>query len=305
MSDVPSPTNGRVSPTAVELHPELAGFKLVRLLGRGGLGEVYEALAADGTTVAVKTFLLRGDDQGLVAGAFVREANTGRRLDHPNIVRVITSGCHGDYAYLAMEFVPGGDLRAHTRSPRLLSVRDALDAVHGVALALAAAHRSNVVHRDIKPSNVLVHWPTRIFKVADFGLARLGDAFRSRTGVIAGTPAYMSPEQLAEGPIGPASDLYALGVVLFELLCGRLPHEARSFGELLTKISSRPAPSIATLRPGLPAPLCGLVDQLLERRADLRPADAGQVAEQVQAIIDTLPPNDPEREDSSGPKSRG
>ncbi len=283
---------------------QLAQYRLLRSLGRGGLGEVFEAQAPDGRAVAIKTFLLRDDDQGLLASAFVREANLGQRLNHPDIVKVLDSGCHQDHAYLVMEFVAGHDLRRHTRAGNLLPLQQVLQITQRVALALAAAHAIRVIHRDIKPDNVLVHGPSDTVKITDFGLARLGDAFRSRTGIIAGTPAYMSPEQLAEATIGPASDLYALGVVLFELLTGRLPHEATSLGELLLQVARHPAPPVDRFRPDLPAALVDLVAHLLHKKAPHRPQDGIAVADQLAALLADLPqglnPGWP-----GGPKSRG
>ena len=278
----------------------LAAYRLLRSLGKGGMGEVFLALAPDGSTVALKAFLINDDDDGLVAQAFVREASVGHRLQHPDIVKVLDSGTQGRYAYLAMEFVPGHDLRAHTQPGRLLPLHTVLATVQRVARALAAAHELHVVHRDIKPANVLVDGPTDTVKVTDFGLARLGDAFRSRTGIIAGTPSYMSPEQLAEMSIGPRSDLYALGVLLFELLTGRLPHEGRSLGELLTQVANRPAPRVSTLRAGLPPALTQLVADLLEKRPERRPPDALTVADRLAAVQAALSPAE-----ASGPKSRG
>lgn len=291
-------------PSAARSAGSFAGYHLLRELGKGGLGEVYEARAPDGSTVALKAFQLGDDDQGLVASAFVREASMGQRLQHPDIVRVLDSGSHGLYAFLVMEFVPGHDLRLHTQPGHLLPLPQLLRTVERVARALAAAHAIHAIHRDIKPANVLVHWPSDTVKVTDFGLARLGDAFRSRTGIIAGTPCYMSPEQLAEGNVDPRSDLYALGVLLFELLTGRLPHEGRSLGELLTQVATRPAPKVSTLRAGLPPALTQLVADLLEKRAERRPSDALAVADRLAAVRAALHPVTSPVE-AGGPKSRG
>jgi serine/threonine-protein kinase len=270
-----------VGPRAAAAGRRLAGCRLIRSLGKGGLGEVYEGLTPDGRRVAIKSFLIRDDNQGLLASAFVREANLGLRLDHPDIVKVLDSGCDGDYAYLVMEFVPGHDLCAHVSRDRQLPLPGLLQVLERVARALAAAHAIHVVHRDIKPGNVLVHAPTDTVKVSDFGLARLGDAFRSRTGIISGTPGYMSPEQLSEGPVGPRSDLYSLGVMMFELLTGRLPHEAESLGQLLVLAANHTAPLVSTHRDDLPADLTALVAELLERQPDRRPADARVVADRL------------------------
>lgn len=281
----------------------LGGYRIVRVLGKGGLGEVYEALAPDGRTVALKAFRLHEDDQGLTAAAFVREAHLGQRLVHPGIVQVLDSGCAGEYAYLVMEFVPGHDLRRHTLPGQLLPLAQVLRTVERVARALAAAHAIGVVHRDIKPGNVLVHAPSDTVKVTDFGLARLGEAFRSRTGIVAGTPGYMAPEQLAEGVIGPHSDLYALGVLLYELLTGRLPFEAKSLGHLLQQVANDTAPRVTGLRAEIPPAVADLVAELLERRVDRRPSDAAAVADRLARLQAGLAPG-PAAADA-GPKSRG
>lgn len=280
----------------------LGGYRVVRVLGKGGLGEVFEATAPDGSTVALKAFRLGDDDLGLTAAAFVREAHLGQRLRHPDIVQVLDSGCDGDHAFLAMEFVPGHDLRRHTVRGQLLPLPQALRVAERIAHALAAAHAIGVVHRDIKPGNVLVDAASDTVKVTDFGLARLGDAFRSRTGIVAGTPGYMSPEQLAEGVVGPHTDLYALGVLLFELLTGRLPFEAASLGTLLQQVATRTAPRVTDIRPDLPPALADLVAELLERRIDHRPADAAAVADRLARLQAASSPDRPMP--GAGAKSR-
>lgn len=274
----------------------LGGYRLVRAIGTGGMGDVYQAVAPDGRTVALKTFLLRDDDQGATAAAFVREASLGVKLEHPGIVSVLATGCHAEYAYLVMEFIPGHDLRKHTLPAHRLPVDQVLRTGERIARALAAAHAIHVIHRDVKPGNVLVHWPTDTLKVTDFGLARLGDAFRSRTGVVAGTPGYMSPEQLAEGVVGPYSDLYALGVLIFELLTSRLPFDAHTLGALLHQVANRTAPLVTTLQPAIPPAVAGLVADLLERQPQRRPSDANEVADRLARLRTGL---------DGGPKSRG
>lgn len=281
----------------------LGGYRIERVLGRGGLGEVYQAVGPDGRTVALKAFRLQEDDQGLTAAAFVREAHLGHRLVHPDIVRVLDTGTDGEYAFLVMEFVAGHDLRRHTRIGHLLPLAQALRTAERIARALAAAHALGVVHRDIKPGNVLIDPATDAVKVTDFGLARLGEAFRSRTGIVAGTPGYMSPEQLAEGVIGPHSDLYALGVLLFELLTGHLPFEASSLGALLQQVASRTAPRVTVHRPDLPAGVADVVADLLERRIDRRPHDARAVADRLAALQPRT--GGPAAAPHGGPKSRG
>jgi eukaryotic-like serine/threonine-protein kinase len=280
----------------------MAGYRLLRPLGRGGLGEVFEAADPAGSSVAIKAFRLGDDDQGLAAAAFAREAHLAQFLNHPDIVKVLHSGCAGEHAYLVMEFVPGHDLRHHTARDHLLPLGDVLSVAERIARALAAAHALGVVHRDIKPGNVLIDVPTDTVKITDFGVAKLGDVFRSRTGVIAGTPAYMSPEQLAEAAVGPASDLYSLGVMLFELLTGRLPHEASTMGALLAQVAGQTAPRVSSFRADLPVALTTLVADLLNKPVERRPADATWVADQLRAIRQTLASTTPHA--MPGPKSR-
>ena len=290
------------APDGTPVSRVLGGYRIVRVLGKGGLGEVYEAVAPDGRTVALKAFRLGDEDQGLTAAAFVREAHLGQRLEHPDIVRMLDSGCAGEYAFLVMEFVPGHDLRRHTVPGQLLPLPQALRTAERIAHALAAAHAIGVVHRDIKPGNVLVHEASDTVKVTDFGLARLGEAFSSRTGILAGTPAYMPPEQLAEGVIGPHSDLYSLGVLLFELLTGRLPFEATSLGALLQQVANHSAPRVTVHRPDIPPAVADLVAELLERRIDHRPSDAAAVADRLR-LLQTGNAHDRPSPDA-GPKSR-
>jgi serine/threonine-protein kinase len=245
-------------------------------------------------------FSLQGDGDGRIAEAFHREAESSRRLDHPDIVRTLASGLDLQRAYLALEFVPGSDLEPHTRAHQLLPVPDVLRTVERVARALAAAHALGIVHRDIKPGNVLVHAPSDTVKLTDFGLARIGDAFRSRTGMMAGTPVYMSPEQLAETSLDARSDLYSLGVLLFQLLVGRLPYQGASLGALLRRVASEAAPAVTSLRPELSPPLADLVAQLIEKEPARRPGDALTLADrlaQLRAAGAGLV--------RAGPKSRG
>jgi serine/threonine-protein kinase len=140
------------------------------------------------------------------------------------------------------------------------------------------------VHRDVKPGNIRIHLPARMVKVADFGVARGDDSARTRTGVIVGSPVYMAPEQLAGAEAAPAADLYALGVVLFELLTGGVPYASGSFGELLRQVAAEPAPDLRTRRPELPQDLAQIVARVLAKRPDARFADGDTLAAALQAV---------------------
>jgi serine/threonine-protein kinase len=262
----------------------IAGWRLLRPLGHGAHGAVFLAeRTTDGGLVALKLTTLPIDDEA-ARGAFLRQADSVQRLSHPDIVALFGAGLEGEFGWLAMEPVPGCDLGRYTRPARLLPEAVVLAIAERIARALAHAHRQGFVHRDLKPANVLVHLPADIVKLADLGLARPATAESTRTGVMAGTPAYMAPEQLAGSLPDARSDLYALGVTLFQLLTGRLPHDAPTLGELLRRAASEPAPDLRTLRPELPASLAALLASLLERQHRARAADAEAVADRLHAI---------------------
>jgi serine/threonine-protein kinase len=256
----------------------LAHYVLGRVIGRGGSGTVHLARNRhDGGWVALK-ILVAGDT--LAAGEheelrtrFLQEAEVAKRLQHPDIVAIHAAGESGGLLWIAMELVRGCSLERYVQPRRLLPPAVALGIGVRVARALAHAHAMGVVHRDIKPSNVLVDLAAGSMKLMDFGAARLHDGSRTRTEVMLGTPAHMAPEQLAGAAADARSDLYALGVLLFELLTGRRPHESASLGELLRLVSSEPAPDVRTLRPDLPPILAdGLARLLAKRPADRHPS---------------------------------
>lgn len=265
----------------------IGGYALVRTFAHGALGELHLATdPASGHPVAIKTVRLHGGE--LTRERFLRESAAAARLNHAGIVHCHDTGVEGEgeraFGWIAMEWVPGSDLSRYARAPRLLPEPLVLSLVAQAARALAHAHAHGVVHRDLKPANLLFDPRTATLKITDFGCAHLSDAERSRSGVMAGTPVYMAPEQLTGAPLDGRSDLYALGVLLFELLSGRLPFEAASLGELLQAIASAPAPQLASLRPDLPPALSALVERLLAKRPADRPADGNAVADALQAL---------------------
>jgi eukaryotic-like serine/threonine-protein kinase len=281
----------------------LAGLRIVRIIGRGAVGTVY--LAVDPATLrpaALKVVPLDAAEGDAQRRLFEQTARTAARLLHADIVAVRGAGTDRSHGWLVMEAVPGGDLERYTRDPRLLPEPVVLRVAERIAAALAYAHAQGVVHRDLKPANVLVDWPTDTVKLADFGLARLHDAEQTRTGIVLGSPAYMAPEQLAGAVPTAASDLYALGAVLFQLLAGRLPHDGSSMGELLRQVAAETAPDLRALRPALPAALADLVARLLSKRPDSRPAGAATVSEALKRLRQGLPA--PRPATAGGPKSR-
>lgn len=264
-------------------------YRLGARLGEGGGSQVVEADdLRTGRQVAVKLIQLPADLPAAQRQEWVarlhREAELARKLDHPDIVAVYEAGIQGQQAWLAMERVHGVDLSRYTQRHLLLPENLVLRIGARVAAALAHAHACGVVHRDLKPANVLVHLAGGQVKLADFGVARQDDASLTRTGMTLGTPAYMAPEQLAGAPATAASDTYALGVMLFELLAGRRPHQAATLGELLQATASQPPAALARLRPDLPAPVVAAVEQLLARQPADRPANLDAWAASVAAL---------------------
>jgi serine/threonine-protein kinase len=278
-------------PVGLQPGQSIAGYRLIRRIGQGAHGAVYLALDPRGAlSVALKVIALpSGAPAPAARDAFLRSAQTARRLTHPGIVALYAAGVEGPLAWLAMEPVPGSDLMRYTRPQRLLPEALVLRLCERIAQALAYAHRQGIVHRDVKPANVLVDWPSDAVKLADFGLARADDGVQTGTGIVPGSPAYMAPEQLAGGVPTPRSDLYALGVMLYQLLTGRLPFEGASMGEWLRQVADQPVPDLRLLRPELPVGLAALCTRLLAKRSAERPADGGAVARELATLLAAWP----------------
>ncbi len=271
----------------------LGRYRIKRSLGRGSMGMVYLAHdAQQGRAVAVKTLALTREfdatDMADVRERFFREADTAARLRHPDIVSVFEAGEERGLAFIAMEYLPGHDLLRYTLPGRLLPVPTVLRVVARVALALAYAHTQGVVHRDVKPANVMVDLDAGSVKVTDFGIARITDARRTRSGMVLGTPSFMSPEQMAGRRADGRSDLYSLGVMLFQLLTGALPHRGESMAELLNQIANEAAPDVRSLRPELPEALADVLTLALDKRPELRYPDGRQMAADLRSIADQL-----------------
>jgi serine/threonine protein kinase len=219
---------------------------------------------------------------------FFREAEMAGRLKHPGIVTVYDAGEDGGIAWIAMEYVHGHTLGEYVVSDRLLPAAQVLELVARVAEALDYAHAQDVVHRDIKPANVLFDPTSLETKITDFGIARLTNSSATRTGVVLGTPSFMAPEQLEGRNVTGRSDLFALGVTLFQLLAGQLPFRADSMTGLMDKIANSEHPPLQTIRPELPPCVSSIIDRALQKEPAKRYASAGEMARALRACAPSL-----------------
>ncbi|HEY1773041.1 MAG TPA: serine/threonine-protein kinase [Gammaproteobacteria bacterium] len=255
--------------------PMLGRYELVQELGRGAMGVVYLGKDAKiGRQVAIKTLALSDEFDGEalkdVHDRFFREAETAGRLNHPNIVTIYDVGEDQGLAYIAMDFLQGDSLAKSIDSKDLLPMGEALAVAIKVAEGLDYAHKHHVVHRDIKPANIMYDRGTGRVKITDFGIAALTDMSKTKTGTILGSPLYMSPEQVQGHKLDGRSDLYSLGVTVYQLLRGELPFEAPSLTGLMFKIANEPHPDVTFLRPDIPPTVKVVMDKALQKDPDAR-----------------------------------
>ncbi|MBI5660390.1 MAG: CHASE2 domain-containing protein [Nitrosomonadales bacterium] len=250
--------------------PMLGRYEIEKELGKGAMGVVY--LGKDpkiGRVVAIKTMALSQefdeDELADVKARFFREAESAGRLNHPNIVAIYDAGEEHDLAYIAMEFLKGKDLVPYTKQDNLLPLDKVLGIVARVADALGYAHTLRVVHRDIKPANIMYDPESDTVKVTDFGIARITDSSKTKTGMVLGTPSYMSPEQLAGAKIEGMSDLFSLGASLYQMVCGKLPFEGDSMAQLMFRIANEPHTGILSVRPDVPPCVVEIINKALAK----------------------------------------
>ncbi|WP_434381166.1 protein kinase domain-containing protein [Melittangium boletus] len=253
-------------------------YALTRLIGRGGMGSVYQALdTLVGDTVALKQLELGREASADALERFRREVRLARRITHPHVARMHDLGTHEGQAFLTMEYVEGGDLRELIAHRGAIAAPDAARIALAVSEGLAAAHAAGVVHRDLKPANILLEASGRVV-LTDFGIARaLVEERAARTQGAIGTPLYMAPEQVAGEPVDARADLYAVGLLLYELLTGRQPFSAETpWAIALARLNQ--APPDLRQDTTVPAPLARLLSQCLERHPAARPQSAAEVA---------------------------
>ncbi|MET7382449.1 Stk1 family PASTA domain-containing Ser/Thr kinase [Streptomyces sp. NPDC005526] len=267
-----------------------ARYRVDARIAVGGMATVYRALDTRlDRVLALKVMHPTLAADGSFVERFIREAKSVARLAHPNVVQVFDQGTDGSYVYLAMEYVAGCTLRDVLRERGALQPRAALDILEPVLAALGAAHRAGFVHRDMKPENVLIGDDGRV-KVADFGLVRSVDTVTNTTGTVLGTVSYLAPEQIEQGTADPRVDVYACGVVLYEMLTGGRPHQGETPAQVLYQHlhADVPAPSAAV--PGLPFELDALVASATARTPGDRPHDAVALLAHVRQARAALGP---------------
>jgi beta-lactam-binding protein with PASTA domain/serine/threonine protein kinase len=263
-------------------------------LARGGMATVY--LGRDvrlDRAVALKIAHPELASDPEFSSRFIGEARSVAKLSSGSVVAVFDQGSTGDINYIAMEYVPGPTLRELLNARGRLGPREALDVIEGVLTGLAAAHAAGIIHRDVKPENVLLG-SGNVVKVADFGLARAAAGMRNtKTGLLIGTAAYLAPEQVSAGSSDERTDVYAAGVMLFEMLTGTQPHTGETPLAVAYKHVNAVVPAPSTVVPELPAALDALVALATSRDPDLRPADARQYLQAIAQVRRGMPLSQP------------
>ena len=269
-----------MSAAAASLPVKFGRYRVLKELGRGAMGIVYLAEDVElSRRVAIKTIALTGNDpeRDRHEARFRQEARAAGAVSHPAIVTIYDVGREGDVAFIAMELVEGRELRELIRDGAL-TLSHAVEIAASIADGLAYAHQHGVVHRDIKPGNIMVLGDGRV-KLMDFGIARLHQpSVKTQTGVMLGSPQYMSPEQIAGEEVDGRADVFSLGVVLYEMVTGLKPFDAPDLSQVLFWVVNMPAKPPSERRPGLPAVLDYIVARAMKKKPEERYAGAAELA---------------------------
>ena len=269
-------------------QPQFGRYQVESELGRGAMGVVYLGFDPKiSRRVAIKTLdysRYEGDELNAVKARFFREAEAAGRLRHPNIVSVYDVGEDHDLAYIAMDYIEGQPLSDFTSKKAQLPMTEVFNIIADVADALHYAHRESIVHRDIKPANILYHRDSHKVTVTDFGIARILSDQSTQTGDILGSPLYMSPEQILGKKVDKASDIFSLGVTLFQLLASELPFKGDNIAELSRQIIQGKPADIRDLCPGLPAGARRIINKALQKDPKDRYRDAAEMANALRNV---------------------
>lgn len=271
-------------------RPRLGRYEVEAELGKGAMGSVY--LGKDpkiSRTVAIKTLALsrefEDDELARVKERFFREAETAGRLTHPNIVTIFDADEEYDLAFIAMEYLRGDDLRKHIKVNNLLPIEQVLSIIKRAADAIDYAHRNHVVHRDIKPANIMWDANSDTLKITDFGIARITDTSKTKTGVILGTPSYMSPEQLSGNKVTGQSDIFSLGIMLFQMVTGKLPFSGDSMTALMFKIANQSHPKPESINPNVPRCVSIVINRAMEKDINKRYKHARDMVNDIEKCL--------------------
>ena len=273
--------------------PTLGRYSVEKELGQGAMGIVY--LGKDpkiNREVAIKTMALAQEfDESEMAGVkerFFREAESAGRLNHPSIVSIYDAGEENDLAYIAMELLKGYDLDRHIKPGELLPLETVIDIVIHCAEALDYAHAQKVVHRDIKPSNIMYDPDTGSVKITDFGIARITDSSKTRTGTVMGTPNYMSPEQCMGKKVDGRADLFSLGVVLYQMVSGALPFKGETMAALMYNIVNDPPIAIQKVRPEINPALRKVIHSAIGKKPEKRYQTGSKMAAHLRVCLERM-----------------
>jgi predicted hydrocarbon binding protein len=263
----------------------IGAYRVLGLIGSGSMGRVYLALDEQlGRPVAIKVMQGPASDDPQARQRFLREGRSAAAISHPNVLAIYGVGEHEGSPYLVMQHFKGKPLSAY---PRPFPLLEALRIGREIASGLAAAHAEGLVHRDIKPQNIILDGPDKLVKIIDFGLARAAERSSSTvtaSGVLVGTPAYMAPERLGDAPLNASSDLFGLGVLLYELISGRLPYVGESALSMMASISRGNPQLLSEVAPDTPCEVCDFIMRLMAHNADDRPKDARTVESMIAAL---------------------
>jgi len=275
-----------------DTKPTLGRYEILKVLGKGAMGVVYQGRDPKINRVtAIKTIRFEEeyepDEVDKIKEQFFKEAETAGVLSHPNIVTIYDAGEDLDLSYIAMEYLEGHDLKENTSKDNLLPLRQVIGIVADVADALDYAHGKGIVHRDIKPANIMLLDNGEV-KVTDFGIARATATSKTKTGVVKGTPFYMSPEQIRGMKVDGRSDIFSLGVLLYELLAGVQPFRADDLTSLIFKITSEEPEPITNYNPNVPKAVVQIINKSLVKDREKRYQKAGQMATHLRMVAQKL-----------------